>query len=90
MRLLQGDYDRETAYSDDPVAVARQWADLGAPRIHVVDLDGAKDGVGKIKTRFTSFGSVVEMWALYRSALQEFWRVLRPEGIAVTAAFAVA
>jgi len=44
VRLLQGDYARETAYSDDPVEVARRWARLGAPRIHVVDLDGAKDG----------------------------------------------
>lgn len=44
VRLLQGDYARETAYSDDPVSVAKRWASLGAPRIHVVDLDGAKDG----------------------------------------------
>ena len=44
VRLLQGDYDRETAYSDDPISVAMRWAELGAPRIHVVDLDGAKDG----------------------------------------------
>ena len=44
VRLLQGDYAKETAYSDDPVAVARRWESLGAPRIHVVDLDGAKDG----------------------------------------------
>jgi phosphoribosylformimino-5-aminoimidazole carboxamide ribotide isomerase len=44
VRLFQGDYDRETHYSDDPVAVARQWESLGAPRLHVVDLDGAKDG----------------------------------------------
>ena len=44
MRLLQGDYSRETAYSDDPVAVARRWETLGAPRLHVVDLDGAKGG----------------------------------------------
>lgn len=44
VRLLQGDYARETAYSDDPVAVARQWAGLGAQRLHVVDLDGARDG----------------------------------------------
>jgi phosphoribosylformimino-5-aminoimidazole carboxamide ribotide isomerase len=45
VRLLQGDYDRETAYSSDPVAVAQRWAALGAPRLHVVDLDGARDGV---------------------------------------------
>lgn len=44
VRLLQGDYDRETAYSDDPVAVAQRWGALGAPRLHVVDLDGAKEG----------------------------------------------
>lgn len=44
VRLFQGDYDRETSYSDDPVAVARQWEALGAPRLHVVDLDGARDG----------------------------------------------
>lgn len=44
VRLLQGDYARETQYSDDPVAVACQWAELGAPRLHVVDLDGARAG----------------------------------------------
>lgn len=44
VRLLQGDYAKETSYSDDPVSVARRWADQGAPRIHVVDLDGAKEG----------------------------------------------
>ena len=32
VRLLQGDYTRETAYSDDPVSVARRWGGLGAPR----------------------------------------------------------
>ncbi|HQW51551.1 MAG TPA: 1-(5-phosphoribosyl)-5-[(5-phosphoribosylamino)methylideneamino]imidazole-4-carboxamide isomerase [Tepidiformaceae bacterium] len=44
VRLLQGDYARETAYSDDPVAVAHRWESLGAPRLHVVDLDGAREG----------------------------------------------
>lgn len=44
VRLFQGDYDRETSYSDDPVSVARLWESLGAPRLHVVDLDGARDG----------------------------------------------
>jgi phosphoribosylformimino-5-aminoimidazole carboxamide ribotide isomerase len=44
VRLLHGDYDKETAYSDDPVAVAKRWESLGAPHIHVVDLDGAKAG----------------------------------------------
>ena len=44
MRLYQGDYSRETVYSDDPVEVARRWERLGARRIHVVDLDGARAG----------------------------------------------
>ncbi|MBI4497738.1 MAG: 1-(5-phosphoribosyl)-5-[(5-phosphoribosylamino)methylideneamino]imidazole-4-carboxamide isomerase [Chloroflexi bacterium] len=44
VRLVQGDYQRETVYSDDPAAVARRWQDLGAPRLHVVDLDGAAGG----------------------------------------------
>lgn len=44
VRLVQGDYDRETAYADDPVAMARQWAEQGAEFLHLVDLDGAKEG----------------------------------------------
>ncbi len=44
VRLLQGDYERETAYDSDPVDAARRWADEGAEFLHVVDLDGAKAG----------------------------------------------
>ena len=44
VRLQQGDFDRETVFDDDPVAVARRWAECGAPRLHLVDLDGAKAG----------------------------------------------
>jgi phosphoribosylformimino-5-aminoimidazole carboxamide ribotide isomerase len=44
VRLRQGDYSRETVFSDDPVSVARRWIEAGADRIHVVDLDGAKSG----------------------------------------------
>lgn len=44
VRLLQGDYDRQTTYGDDPVAVARAFAEAGAPWIHVVDLDAARSG----------------------------------------------
>ena len=45
VRLRQGDYDRETTYDDDPVAVAERFAGDGAQWIHVVDLDAAKSGV---------------------------------------------
>lgn len=44
VRLAQGDYARETVYADDPAKVARRWQVAGAPRLHVVDLDGARQG----------------------------------------------
>jgi len=44
VRLLQGDYERETAYDTDPVDAATRWAGEGAEFLHVVDLDGAKAG----------------------------------------------
>ncbi len=44
VRLLQGDYARETAYDSDPVDAALRWAEEGAEFLHVVDLDGAKAG----------------------------------------------
>lgn len=44
VRLVQGDYDQETVYGDDPLAVAFGFAEEGAEWIHVVDLDGAKAG----------------------------------------------
>ena len=44
VRLLQGDYDRQTTFDDDPVRAARRFEADGAPRIHVVDLDGAREG----------------------------------------------
>ena len=44
VRLYQGDYSRETVFSDDPVEVARRWQELGAGRLHIVGLDGAAEG----------------------------------------------
>lgn len=44
VRLAQGDFERESRYSDDPLAVAVGFAVAGAPRIHIVDLDGARAG----------------------------------------------
>jgi phosphoribosylformimino-5-aminoimidazole carboxamide ribotide isomerase len=44
VRLLQGDYERETTYDADPVDAAMRWAGEGAEYLHVVDLDGAKAG----------------------------------------------
>lgn len=44
VRLMQGDYERETVYDDSPADAARRWADGGAEWLHVVDLDGARSG----------------------------------------------
>ncbi|MGE0682696.1 MAG: 1-(5-phosphoribosyl)-5-[(5-phosphoribosylamino)methylideneamino]imidazole-4-carboxamide isomerase [Candidatus Binatia bacterium] len=46
VRLYQGDMDRATIYSDDPIATALRWQNEGAERLHVVDLDGAVSGAG--------------------------------------------
>ncbi len=44
VRLQQGDFARETVFGDDPAAMARHWQDQGAECLHLVDLDGARDG----------------------------------------------
>ncbi|MGI8731180.1 MAG: 1-(5-phosphoribosyl)-5-[(5-phosphoribosylamino)methylideneamino]imidazole-4-carboxamide isomerase [Solirubrobacteraceae bacterium] len=44
VRLVQGDFDAETVYDDDPFAAAGGWVDAGARYLHVVDLDGARTG----------------------------------------------
>lgn len=44
VRLRQGDYQQETVFGDDPSAMARHWIQQGAECLHLVDLDGAKDG----------------------------------------------
>ena len=44
VRLEQGDYDKKLSYELEPAQAARKWESLGAELIHVVDLDGAKEG----------------------------------------------
>ena len=44
VRLIQGDFEQVTTYSEDPIAVAQRWKFEGAQWLHVVDLDGAKTG----------------------------------------------
>jgi phosphoribosylformimino-5-aminoimidazole carboxamide ribotide isomerase len=51
VRLLQGDYDKETIYGDSPFDMARRFSVDGAEWIHMVDLDGAKDG-HRVNDRF--------------------------------------
>jgi phosphoribosylformimino-5-aminoimidazole carboxamide ribotide isomerase len=44
VRLVQGDFERRKVYDTDPLEAARRWVDAGARRLHVVDLDGAREG----------------------------------------------
>lgn len=44
VRLTQGKFEEESIYSDDPVGIAKRWKEEGANYLHIVDLDGAKDG----------------------------------------------
>ncbi len=44
VRLLQGDYDQVTVFSDDPIEMALRWESEGSEYLHIVDLDGAKSG----------------------------------------------
>jgi phosphoribosylformimino-5-aminoimidazole carboxamide ribotide isomerase len=44
VRLIEGDFDRETTYDSDPSSAARRWVEAGAEWLHVVDLDGAVAG----------------------------------------------
>lgn len=60
VRLLRGDYDRETTYDADPVDAAKRWAAEGAEFLHVVDLDGAKAGEPKNLDAITRIAAAVE------------------------------
>ena len=62
VRLYQGDYDQETVYAADPCAVARNFLAAGAKYLHVVDLDGAKDGT---LANFDTIAALVKQGGLY-------------------------
>src|SRR3972149_2169153 len=64
VRLVQGDYDRETVFADDPAAAALRWRDAGATRLHVGDLDGAREG------RATNAASVERILAAVDTAVE--------------------
>ena len=62
VRLCQGDYGRETVYGTDPCAQARDFLSAGARYLHVVDLDGARDGT---LANFDSIAAIVKQGGLY-------------------------
>ena len=62
VRLYQGDYDKETVYAQDPCAVARDFLAAGAKYLHVVDLDGARDGT---LANFDTIAAIARQGGLY-------------------------
>ena len=62
VRLYQGDYDKMTVYGQDPCAVARDFIAAGAKYLHVVDLDGAKDGT---LANFETIAAIAKQGGLY-------------------------
>ena len=61
VRLLRGDYNQVTVFNDNPVEVAKKFETLGAEYLHVVDLDGAKDGK---TTNFDTVKDIIENTSL--------------------------
>ncbi|WDI42946.1 1-(5-phosphoribosyl)-5-[(5-phosphoribosylamino)methylideneamino]imidazole-4-carboxamide isomerase [Bremerella sp. P1] len=61
VRLQQGDYNRETVYGDDPAEMAKRWVDEGADCLHLVDLDGAKDGSLKNRDAISAIVAAVDI-----------------------------
>lgn len=62
VRLYQGDYDKMTVYGQDPCAYARDFIAAGAKYLHVVDLDGAKDGT---LANFETIAAIAKQGGLY-------------------------
>ena len=61
VRLEQGDYQRETVFGDDPVAMAQRWVAAGARHLHLVDLDGARDGKAGNRNAVQSIVSAIDI-----------------------------
>jgi phosphoribosylformimino-5-aminoimidazole carboxamide ribotide isomerase len=72
VRLVQGQEKRETVYSEDPVSVAKKWVEMGAKRLHVVDLDGAFTGhpknLDKILAIKKETGAFIELGGGFRTS----------------------
>jgi phosphoribosylformimino-5-aminoimidazole carboxamide ribotide isomerase len=61
VRLYQGDYAQTEVFNDNPVAVAQQWVEQGATRLHLVDLDGAKSGKPENWQAIAAIGQAVDV-----------------------------
>jgi phosphoribosylformimino-5-aminoimidazole carboxamide ribotide isomerase len=70
VRLVQGDFARETVYNDDPLDAARAWVEQGARALHVVDLDGALQGAPANLEHLRRIASTVDVPVQYGGGLR--------------------
>ena len=80
VRLIEGDFDRETAYDSDPSLAARRWVEAGAEWIHVVDLDGAVAGRPINGEAITQIRAAVDVPIQLGGGLREMIDLLRRGG----------
>jgi phosphoribosylformimino-5-aminoimidazole carboxamide ribotide isomerase len=71
VRLVQGDFARETVYNDDPLEAASAWVDQGARSLHVVDLDGALQGAPANLEHLRRIASAVDVPVQYGGGLRD-------------------
>jgi phosphoribosylformimino-5-aminoimidazole carboxamide ribotide isomerase len=78
VRLVRGDPKKETVYSDDPAEIAKRWADQGAERIHVVDLDAAMGKGSNLEAlkRIKSAVNVMIQFGGGLRTLEAVWKVV--------------
>ena len=72
VRLQQGDFDKETVYVDDPLEAARSWVEAGASQLHVVDLDGAREGEPRSAEHLRRITSELHVPVQYGGGLRSF------------------
>jgi phosphoribosylformimino-5-aminoimidazole carboxamide ribotide isomerase len=71
VRLVQGDFARETVYNDDPADAAKAWVEQGARSLHVVDLDGAVQGAPANLEHLRRITSAVDVPVQYGGGLRD-------------------
>ncbi|MBQ2714450.1 MAG: 1-(5-phosphoribosyl)-5-[Clostridia bacterium] len=83
VRLTQGDYNKQKVYSDSPVEVARNFHELGAKYLHVVDLDGAKTGKTENYSVIAEILKATDMFVEVGGGIRDFDRIDRYLSIGV-------
>jgi phosphoribosylformimino-5-aminoimidazole carboxamide ribotide isomerase len=70
VRLVQGDFERRKVYDADPLEAARRWVDAGARRLHVVDLDGAREGRPRSLSQLERIAGTLDVPVQYGGGLR--------------------